>query len=127
MSLNTYEFASNLAKEKEIPVKHVDLILTEMTNVMNETILSGENQLSKIMNFAKKRQGLSDLTAAVVERTELPEEEVASIINYMCQKLKASLKSGGVKNMMNIIKSIKNQAKMEEKIAEDNKNETEGE
>lgn len=109
--MTDYEFAGKLAKDTGLEVEHVDKILTEFTNVLNDTFLSDTNYLKTLLAFIKKKQGLSMIIEETQKRSEMPEEEVKTVVNYMMGQLKQALKSGGIKRVMTIIKTIKKQTK----------------
>ena len=114
--MTTYEVVKQISKDTSINEETVDLVLTEMTNVLNENFLSGNVGFSKIIKLAKKKDGLSFLTEETYKRIEESDtevenitlEDVETIVKYMVELMRKSFKSGGMKNLMKIIKSLKN-------------------
>ena len=104
--MTLYDVVKQISKETSIPEEKVDVILTQMTCVLNEEFISNGG-LTKIMKLAKKKEGLPYLIDETAERTEADREEVSKVVNYMVNVLGKSLKSGGVKKVLEIIKSIK--------------------
>lgn len=105
--MTLYEVVKQISLKTEVPEETVDVILTEMTCVLNEKFLSENGGLTKIIKLAKKKDGLPLLIEETMERSGASEEDVSKVVNYMVDTLKKSLKSGGVKKVLEIIKSIK--------------------
>ena len=105
--MTLYDVVKQISEKTSIPEENVDVILTQMTCVLNEEFISGNGGLTKIMKLAKKKEGLPYLIDETTERSECDREDVSKVVNYMVNVLGKSLKSGGVKKVLEIIKSIK--------------------
>lgn len=104
--MTLYEVVKQISEKTLISEETVDVVLTEMTNVLNEEFISNGG-LTKIIKLAKKKEGLPYLIDAAAERSGAEREDVVKVVNYMVDVLSKSLKSGGVKKVLQIIKSIK--------------------
>lgn len=105
--MTLYNVVKQISKETLLSEETVDIVLTQMTCVLNEEFISGSGGLTKIMKLAKKKEGLPYLIDETTERSECDREDVSKVVNYMVNVLGKSLKSGGVKKVLEIIKSIK--------------------